>query len=149
MRNSFLFLFIICSFFACKKNEGTVSIETLSGKWTTGGYDFIMYNASGAVVSHMVADAIKTYWTFDQTHLRLSNDINLDVKTSGYKVINRSGVRTLDIANAEVATYTSWTIDEESSNRLLISSQITDKKQLNYGQNQTAARGVKIIYLSK
>ncbi|KQN38934.1 hypothetical protein ASE92_05835 [Pedobacter sp. Leaf41] len=149
MRSTFLAFVMVFCIFSCKKDNNATTTETLKGKWSTGGYDIILYNSSGEVVSHSVVDAIKTYWTFDQSQIKLSNDINADVKTSNYKVLNTVGTRTLMVENAAIATFNNWIVDELSSNAMVISAQINDKSQLTYGKNQVAAKGVKAIYLSR
>ena len=149
MRNTFLAFVMICCFFSCKKDNNAITAEILKGKWSTGGYDIILYNSSGEVVSHSVADAIKTYWTFDRSQIKLSNDVNADVRTSNYKVLNTVGTRALIIENSAIATFNNWIVDEQSSNTMVISAQIADKAQLTYGKNQVAAKGVKTIYLSR
>lgn len=149
MKYTILFLLFISSLVACKKGGDSAGKEIINGKWSTGGYDIILYDASGAVVRHSVADAIKTYWAFDNLQIKISNGINADVQTSNYKVMNMLEAKTLFIENKDIASFQNWTIAEQTGNYMIISAIITDKTQLTYGQNQVAAKGVKTIYLSK
>ncbi|WP_231425173.1 hypothetical protein [Pedobacter sp. Leaf250] len=149
MKYTILFLVFISSLMACRKGEDSEGNEIINGKWSTGGYDIILYDASGAVVRHTVADAIKSYWAFDNLQIKFSNDINADVQTSDYKVMNMLGAKTLFIENKDITSFQNWTIAEQTSNYMIISAIIKDKTQLTYGQNQVAAKGLKTIYLSK
>ncbi|MDQ0640947.1 hypothetical protein QF042_004512 [Pedobacter sp. W3I1] len=69
MKRILFLLFIIVNISGCKKDTDNTTNETLSGKWSTGGYDLELYNSSGIKVSHIIADAVKSQWTFDDKQL--------------------------------------------------------------------------------
>ncbi|MFW0718455.1 hypothetical protein [Pedobacter sp. N23S346] len=143
-----LFLLLMFSFlFACKKKTDDTTVTTsLSGKWSTGGYELVLYDAAGQIVSHGIADAIKTYWTFDQSQIKLSYDLKSNVVASGYKVVKTLNNRQLLIENTNIAVQTEWKIESQTDQSMSISSVITDQASLNYGQNKKASRGMKTIY---
>ena len=149
MKKILLLSFIMTIFLSCKKYSNQVSTETLNGKWSTGGYDFILYDGSGKVVSHGVADAIKTYWTFDNKKISLTNDFNTNVISSEYTITNTSGQKKLLISNSELAVQKEWKIDISANQNLQISAEITERNLLKYGDNLYAVKGKKIIYFVK
>ena len=148
MKKSFLILLLLATF-ACKKKSDDSTTATLSGKWSTGGYDIILYNSSGEVVRHSVADAIKSYWNFTDTEIQFSNVANSQTSSSTYRVKQSSKGRQLIIDNPSMTGNTTWRIETETANQMQISAEITDAASLRYGNNQVAAVGKKFIYLSK
>ena len=148
MMKKFLpFLLVLLLLFSCKKDKSADSISSLNGKWATGGYDFELYDASGMVVSHSVADAIETYWTFEKSQLTLSYVLKPDVITSGYKVLNNATEKRLLIDNSNIAGQTQWKIEAQTDQLIKISTAITDPALLHSSAFRTAVRGVKTIYL--
>jgi hypothetical protein len=141
------FLLILCLLFACKKDETEGATTSLNGKWSTGGYHFEWYNASGMVVSRGVADAIKTYWTFEKFQMTLSYDFRSDVITSSYKVVNKGIEKHLFIDNASIAVQTDWKIESQTDQQMKISTKITDLDLITLLPFRTAVSGVKTIYL--
>lgn len=141
-------MLIIALFISCKKDKINESASaSVTGKWSTGGYELVLYDAAGQIVSHGIADAIRTYWTFDQSQIKVSYDLRADVITSGYKVVNKMDGVFLLIDNTNVAAQTEWKIESQTDQYMSISSIITDQAFLNYGPNKKASRGVKTIYL--
>jgi hypothetical protein len=149
MKRILLLIFIVIGLSGCKKDSDNSTSETLSGKWATGGYNLELYNSSGVKVSHLIADAIKTYWTFDDKQVKVSTDFNTQVIVSEYTLKRNVDNRVLTFSNPQVATQADWRIEEQTDKYMRITSEITDKKSLVYGSNQTAARGVMTIYLNK
>jgi len=150
MKRIAFLLFVVISISGCKKDADNSTSETLSGKWTTGGYDLQLYNSSGVEVSHLIADAIKTYWTFDNKQVKISTDINMNVIVSDYTLKRNADTRILSFSNPDVAVkQADWRIEEQTDKHMRITSRITDKNLLAYGDNKTAAYGILSIYLSK
>lgn len=149
MKRILFLLFIVINISGCKKDTDHTTSETLSGKWSTGGYDLELYNSSGIKVSHIIADAVKSYWIFDDKQVKVSTDINISVKFSDYILRRNADNRILTFSNPNFAVQTTWSIVAQTDQYMRISSEITDKQSLIYGTNQTAARGVMNIYLTK
>ncbi|MBE5318164.1 hypothetical protein IM793_03260 [Pedobacter sp. MR2016-19] len=149
MKRILFLLLILINISACKKDTDHITSETLSGKWSTGGYDLELYNASGIKVSHIIADALKSYWTFDDKQVKVSTEINTSVKFSDYILRRNADNRILTFSNPNFAAQNTWSIVAQTDQYLRISSEVTDKQSLIYGTNQTAARGVMNIYLTK
>ncbi|MGQ7854607.1 hypothetical protein ACUN24_10200 [Pedobacter sp. WC2501] len=149
MKRILFLLFILINISACKKDTDNTTSETLSGKWSTGGYDLELYNSSGIKVSHIIADAVKSYWTFDDKQVKVSTDINTSVKFSDYSLRRNTDNRILTFSNPNFAVQTTWSIVAQTDQYMRISSEVTDKQSLIYGTNQTAARGIMNIYLTK
>jgi hypothetical protein len=149
MKRILFLIFIVIGLYGCKKDSDNSTRETLSGKWATGGYNLELYNSSGVKVSHLIADAIKTYWTFDDKQVKVSTDLNTQVIVSEYTLKRNVDNRVLSFSNPQVARQADWRIEEQTDKYMRITSEITDKKSLVYGNNQTAARGVMTIYLNK
>ncbi|QDW23561.1 hypothetical protein FFJ24_001445 [Pedobacter sp. KBS0701] len=149
MKRILFLLFILINVSACKKDTDNTTSESLSGKWSTGGYDLELYNSSGIKVSHIIADAVKSYWTFDDKQVKVSTDINTSVKFSDYILRRNADNRILTFSNPNFAVQTTWSIVAQTDQYMRISSEVTDKQSLIYGTNQTAARGVMNIYLTK
>lgn len=149
MKRILLLLCIIINISGCKKDTDTATNETLNGKWSTGGYDLELYNSSGIKVSHIVADAVKSYWTFDDKQVKVSTDINTSVKFSDYILRRNADNRILTFSNPNFAAQTTWSIVAQTDQYMRINTEVTDKQWLIYGTNQTAARAVMTIYLTK
>lgn len=149
MKRILLLLCIIINISGCKKDTDNGTNETLNGKWSTGGYDLELYNSSGVKVSHSVADAIKSYWTFDNKQVKFSTDVNTSVKFSDYILSRNADTRILTFSNPNFAPQTTWSIVAQTDQYMRISAEVNDKQWLIYGTNQTAARAVMSIYLTK
>jgi len=150
MKRILFLLLIIISISSCKKDADHTTTETLSGKWATGGYDLELYNSSGVKVSHIVADAIKTYWTYDTKQVKISTDLNTQVIVSEYSLRRNMNNRVLSFSNPDVAAkQADWSIEEQTDKYMRITARITDKQSLVYGDNKTAAWGIMSISFSK
>ncbi|WP_421941288.1 hypothetical protein [Pedobacter sp.] len=149
MKNTLIILFTVCALLSCKKKNDDITKETLSGKWTTSGYTITLYNSSNTIVSQVVTDAIKTYWTFSDTQISLSTDNYVMPRSADYTLTNTLNTRRLHISTTEIAMYTDWEITEQTDNLIVLSTDVTDKNMLNYGNGQVAARGKIIIRLTK
>jgi len=149
MRRILFLLCVIINISGCKKDTDNTTNETLNGKWSTGGYNLELYNSSGVKVSHIVADAIKSYWTFDDKQVKVSTDVNTSVKFSDYILRRNVDNRILTFSNPNFAPQTTWSIVAQTDQYMRISAEVTDKQWLIYGTNQTAARAVMTIYLTK
>lgn len=149
MKRILLLLCIIINISGCKKDTDNTTKETLNGKWSTGGYDLELYNSSGVKVSHIVADAVKSYWTFDDKQVKVSTDVNTSVKLTDYILRRNADNRILTFSNPNFAAQATWSIVAQTDQYMRISAEVTDKQSLIYGTNQIAARGVMNIYLTK
>jgi len=149
MKRILFIIFIIGTLSSCKKDTDNTTSETLSGRWITGGYDLELYNSAGVKVSHIVADAIKTYWTFDSKQVKISYDLSTQVIVSDYTLKRNMNNRILSFSNPQVAFQADWNIEEQTDKYMRITSVVTDKKALGYGNNQTAAKGIMTISLTK
>lgn len=148
MRKTFLLLFLTVAFIGCKKRTESAE-QVLIGKWSTGGYEIILYNSSNAVVSHIIADAIKTYWTFNGNMLTISNDINTDKTISDYTLMQTLDKRKLYTSNIKVAGQNNWEVESEKPASMTITAELKNKSDLTYGQNQVASKGKVYVYFSK
>lgn len=148
MRKIFLLLLLLITFIGCKKNSES-SNQVLSGKWSTGGYEIILYNSSNAVVSHSIADAIKTYWNFNGNTLTITNDINKDKTTSDYTLTQTLDKRKLYTSKIKIAGQNEWEIESEKPTSMIITAELKNKSHLIYGQNQFASSGKVYVYFSK
>ena len=149
MKRILFLLLILINISACKKDTDHTTNETLNGKWSTGGYDLELYNSSGIKVSHIVADAVKSYWTFNDKQVKFSTDVHTSVKFSDYILRRNTDNRILTFSNPNFAAQTTWNIVAQTDQYIRISAEVTDKQSLIYGTNQIAARGVMNIYLTK
>ncbi|WP_090883422.1 hypothetical protein [Pedobacter rhizosphaerae] len=149
MKKTLMILFTVCALLSCKKKNNDITKETLSGKWSTAGYTITLYNSSNVVVSQIVADAIKTYWTFDDTKVTLTTDNYIAARSAEYTVTKAQNTRFLHISSSEIAMYSDWEIVEQTDNILVLSADVTDRSALNYGNGQVAARGKITIRLNR
>jgi hypothetical protein len=116
MKRILFLIFIVIGLYGCKKDSDNSTSETLSGKWATGGYNLELYNSSGVKVSHLIADAIKTYWTFDDKQVKVSTDFNTQVIVSEYTLKRNVDNRVLTFSNPQVATQADWRIESRLIN---------------------------------